>query len=51
MGIDLRVFTQKLPSLVEQLYGYIPGISEEEPPSLCTFNEADSQEFITEPPK
>jgi len=51
MGIDLRVFTQKLPALVEQLYGYIPGISEEDPPSLCTFNEADSQEFITEPPK
>jgi formate dehydrogenase subunit beta len=51
MGINLRLFTQKLPASVEKLFGYIPGLSEEEPPLLCTFSENDNQDFITEPDK
>jgi formate dehydrogenase subunit beta len=51
MEINLRLFTQKLPDSAEKLFGYIPGISEEEPPPLCTFSEGDDQKFITEPEK
>jgi formate dehydrogenase subunit beta len=51
MGINLRLFTQKIPASIERLFGYISGISEEETPPLSTFSEDDSQEFITEPSK
>jgi ferredoxin len=49
MGIDLRTFTQKMVKDVEELYGYIPGVSMNEDLPLCTFDNSDSQEFITEP--
>ncbi len=48
MDIDLRIFTQKLGKDVKDLFGYVPGLSDEDLP-LCTFKEDDSQEFITEP--
>ena len=49
MNIDLRIFTQKLVKDTRDLFGYIPGMSLEELPPLCTFKEDDSQDFITEP--
>ncbi len=49
MDIDLRLFTQKLVKDVEDLFGYVPGMSLEEPPPLCTFQQDDSECFITEP--
>ena len=49
MGIDLRPFTQKVVKDVEELFGYVPGASPEDVPPLCTFQEDDSQEFITGP--
>ncbi|MHC4712995.1 MAG: 4Fe-4S ferredoxin [Planctomycetota bacterium] len=49
MGIDLRLFTQKLAKDVEDLFGYSPGLAADEPPPLCTFKEDDSEQFITEP--
>ncbi len=49
MGIDLRSFTGKLVKDVEELFGYTPGLSLEEPPPLCTFAQEDGQEFISEP--
>jgi formate dehydrogenase subunit beta len=49
MGIDLRVFTRKVGKDVNELFGYVPGKSAEDLPPLCTFTEADSEEFITEP--
>ena len=49
MGIDLRMFTQKLVKDVKELFGYTPGLSLEELPLLCTFREDDTQDFITEP--
>jgi ferredoxin len=49
MGIDLRLFTQKLGKDVKDLYQYVPGFSPEEPPPLCTFAQEDSEGFITEP--
>ena len=48
MDIDLRIFTQKLCKDVKDLFGYVPGLSDEDLP-LCAFKENDSQEFITEP--
>jgi hypothetical protein len=49
MNIDLRLFTQKLAKDVEELFGYVTGLSADEPPPLCTFQEDDSESFITEP--
>jgi hypothetical protein len=49
MGIDLRPFTQKVVKDVEELFGYVPGMSPEEVPPLCAFREDDTEEFITEP--
>jgi ferredoxin len=49
MGIDLRLFTQILGQNVEELFDYVPGLSVEELPPLCTFKQDDSQSFITEP--
>jgi len=48
MNIDLRMFTRKLGKDVLELFGYIPGLSEEDPP-LCTYRQDDNQDFITEP--
>ena len=49
MEIDLRLFNQKLAKEVETLFGYVPGISAEAPLPLCTFEQEDSQGFMTEP--
>ena len=49
MHIDLRLFTQKLVKDVEELYDYVPGLSVEDLPPLCTFAQDDSESFITEP--
>lgn len=48
-GVDLRLFTQKLVKDVEELFGYIPGISENAVLPLCEFKEGDPQDFITVP--
>ena len=48
MGIDLRLFTRKLGKDVKELFGYVPGRPEEQPP-LCVFRMDDNQDFITEP--
>jgi formate dehydrogenase (coenzyme F420) beta subunit len=48
-GVDLRLFTQKLVKDVEELYGFVPGISENALPPLCEYKEGDYQGFITEP--
>jgi len=49
MGIDLRTFTQKLASDVKELFDYVPGLSAEDLPPLCTFGQDDNESFITEP--
>ncbi len=49
MGVDLRVFTQKVVKDVEDLFDYMPGSSLEELPPLCTFKQDDSESFITDP--
>lgn len=49
MGIDLRLFTQKIVKDVEDLYNFIPGLSGEAVSPLCTFDQDDNQGFITEP--
>lgn len=49
MGIDLRLFTQKLVKDVEELFGYVPGISLDDLPPLCTFLPDDSECFTTGP--
>ena len=49
MDIDLRVFTQKLGKDVEDLFNYVPGLSVEGLPPLCTFTQEDSEGFITDP--
>ncbi|MFH1556920.1 MAG: 4Fe-4S dicluster domain-containing protein [Pseudomonadota bacterium] len=49
MGIDLRLFTAKLRKDVNELFAYVPGLSLDELPPLCTFAADDSQGFITEP--
>ena len=49
MGIDLRVFTQKLPKDVEALYGYVAGVSADGVPPLLTFTDNDDEGFISEP--
>jgi ferredoxin len=49
VGIDLRLFTQKLGKDAKELFGHVPGFSPEEPAPLCTFKPEDSEGFITEP--
>ncbi len=49
LGIDLRMFTRKLAKDVKELFDYVPGLSTEELPPLCTFKQDDSESFITEP--
>lgn len=49
MGIDLRLFTQKPAEDVEALFGYMPGSPGDDPPPLCTFDQDDRQDFISEP--
>ena len=49
MGIDLRLFTQKLASDAYELFGCVPGVTGEEVPLLNTFKQDDSESFITDP--
>lgn len=49
MGIDLRIFTQKLVKDVQELFAYTPGLTLDELPLLCSFSKDDNQDFITEP--
>ena len=49
MGIDLRLFTQKLASDAFELFGCVPGVSEGDAPALATFKNDDTQCFITDP--
>jgi len=49
MGIDLRLFTQKLALDSRDLFGCMPGISGDEVPALQTFKQDDSECFITDP--
>ncbi len=49
MDIDLRLFTQQLGKDVKELFGYVPGLSADDPPPLCTFKQDDSESFITQP--
>jgi ferredoxin len=48
MGINLRLFTQKLGKDVKELFDYTPGRPGEQLP-LCIFRMDDNQDFITEP--
>jgi formate dehydrogenase (coenzyme F420) beta subunit len=49
MGIDLRLFTQKLASDAVKLFGCVPGVTGEDAPPLNTFRQDDSECFITDP--
>lgn len=49
MGIDLRLFTQKLALDAEELFGCVPGITGDDVPMLQTFRQDDSECFITDP--
>jgi formate dehydrogenase subunit beta len=49
MGIDLRLFTQKLAADAFELFGCIPGVSGDEVPPLQTFRQDDTECFITDP--
>jgi formate dehydrogenase subunit beta len=49
MGIDLTIFTGKLAMDVEEMFGYVPGLSREAEPPLCTYEMDDAEDFITEP--
>jgi formate dehydrogenase subunit beta len=49
MGIDLTVFTEKLGMDVREMFGYVPGLSKETQPPLCTYKMEDGQDFITNP--
>ncbi len=51
MGIDLRLFTQKVVQDAQELFGYVPGASPDELPPLCTFGADDTDGFITDPQK
>ena len=48
-GIDLRAFNRKLGKEVKELFDFVPGLSTEELPPLCTFRNEDKQDFLTEP--
>jgi len=49
MGVDLRTFTKKIVKDVEELFDFVPGFSKEEPSPMSTFNEDDTDNFITDP--
>jgi formate dehydrogenase (coenzyme F420) beta subunit len=49
MGIDLRLFTQKIAKDCEELFGYTAGLSWDARLPLTTFKEDDTQGFITDP--
>jgi len=49
MGIDLRLFTQKLASDARELFGCVPGVTGEDVPPLNAFKQDDSESFMTDP--
>lgn len=49
MNIDLRTFTKKIGKDVESLFEFYPDFDQETVPPISTFNETDSDAFITEP--
>jgi len=49
MGIDLRLFTQKLAQDAQELFGCVPGVTAEELPMLQSFKQDDTECFITDP--
>lgn len=49
MGIDLRLFTQKLVVDVRDLYDCIPGVRGDATSPLNTFRQDDTECFITDP--
>jgi ferredoxin len=49
MGIDLRLFTQKIASDAIELFGCAPGVCGDEMPALAVFKQDDNQCFITDP--
>ncbi len=49
MNIDLRTFTKKIAKDVEGLFEFYPDFNQETIPSISTFRETDSDNFITEP--
>ncbi len=49
MGVDLRTFQRKLVEVVENQFGYKPGMTMDEIAPLATFTLADKEEFITKP--
>jgi ferredoxin len=49
--IDLRLFTRKMVMDVKELFGFVPGLSVDSVPPLCTFSSADNEDFITDPDK
>lgn len=48
VGIDLRAVTRKMVKDVEELFGYVPGVTREDLPPLCTFKQDDAEDFITQ---
>jgi ferredoxin len=49
VGIDLGLINRKIGMDVEELFDYVPGLSMDAPAPLTTFDDNDSQGFITEP--
>ena len=49
MGVDLRTFTKKIATDVEELFGHVPNFSLEDVLPLSTFSDDDSEEFISDP--
>ena len=49
MGVDLRTFTKKIASDVNDLFGHVPNFNLEEALPLSTFSDDDSEEFMSEP--
>jgi ferredoxin len=49
MGIDLRLFTQKLALDSRELFGCIPGLTDDAMPLLNTFRQDDGECFMTDP--
>jgi formate dehydrogenase (coenzyme F420) beta subunit len=49
MGIDLRLFTQKLAQDTKDLFGCVPGVTDDKVPPFYTHQQDDSECFITDP--
>ena len=49
MGVDLRTYTKKIVKDVDEKFGYLADFSLDSTPPLSTFDEQDSNSFITDP--